>query len=272
MICKSEVVPKYDERELEQYSNSYWPMPSRFVEEGHLARLWRAARVKEKCSGAAIGLLPAIGIHMNTVREGRFFMGQHGMGRLAGLSVTSVRKGGRILERTGIGAVQRQLQPNGLPVSVWSLNEVAYVKTKDSLPEQNCPAASYLSFPARALYGGNWSQLTPVQQAMYLAVGATVRTHDRETSDGFLRYVLPEKQRQELLNRTGRLMITTDLPRRRLADLTGISPSALSAAIGTLPRDGTALLGALPMKGGGKYLFVLYDDFALSGFAGALSA
>ena len=257
---------RFEDAVYDRYRESFWPMPNSFVAHGHLARLWKAEhRSKGRCSGAAIAILPIIGTHSNTV-QGGLWMGQGKMAALAGISVSSVREGAGILEATGLGAHSLHTQPNGLPVSTWTLDAAAFVRMGPGVHADPSTGSgslpNYFSFPARALFGGNWCRLTPVQQAIYLAVGAHVRTHqDREDSRDFLECILPAESAATILARTGRLMLTTDLSLSVLQRVTGISRSALSHAIGDLPQDEGALCGAIKMTGSGKHLFVVYDDF-----------
>lgn len=241
--------------DYQRHLQSFWPMPNNFVDSGALKRLWEADGLRY--SGAAISILPVIGTYMNT--SGVLFMGQHQMAELTGTSTSSVRRGAEIIRQQGFGSRDDARTPNGLPVSAWRVNERAYVPV--GADGTIADPDGHFSFPARAVWGGNWSRLTRPQQLLYLAVGASVRTYDRdEKTQNLLASCVPAEVFRHIMGRTERLMLQF-LSYSDLAELTGLSHSALVQAVRKLPDGDEALFTAYRTTGNGKQLFVVWDVF-----------
>lgn len=264
--------------ELTQYADSYWPMPNSFVRDEHLNRLWTVPSSDSiHHSASAISVLPVIGVHANTMDNG-YWKGHEGLARLAGISPRTVQKAAAILNGEEIGKQGVITQPNGLPVSVWTLDPIAYVRTAagphpDSDYDKHTREGGYFSFPARALYGGNWAAMEPILRAVYLALGGLVKTHPDPARLGRLLDRYAPAARVPVLGRDERRMICF-ASLTELQALTGISKSAISSALRSHEQDsGRAtgnrtsqinrhhLFSSFPTQGNGKRLFALHSGF-----------
>jgi hypothetical protein len=259
----------FNETDYMKHQRSFWPMPNQFVTDGHLARLWSDPLVAASYSSAAVSILPAIGMYMNTVPGGRRFMSQDQMAVLAGISVNSVRKAARLLTTTGLGKMEIDETPNGLPVSVWSIYEPAFLtmelRTESSNPGHTPTGEEgYFSFPGTALYGGYWSRLTGVQKAVYLAIAAKARTYKREPAEHLLRMVVTQGTADLILKHSGRIQLAF-VSNTDVAGLTGISRSSVVEAIRSFPLGCSSMCHRFKTRGNGKSLFLISDHLPWSG-------
>jgi hypothetical protein len=257
--------------EYRQYARSYYAMPNSFVDDGHLARLFAAGRAR------ALPIVPIIGIHMNTVNARGYYSGYEALSRLSGVSRRSIGAAQEALLKSGVGVRGSARRANGLPVSTWKLDRLAYVGSKPgehvtSQHDGTTGRGGYFHFPAAAVFGGNWQCLSPTQQAMYLAVGAQARTYSAESASRLLREYLDPSDFDALVYRGNRMVLAfasyADIMR-----LSGIrSSKAVARAIHALPplvimKEDTALVNqttiftSLETKGRGNRLFAFFYDF-----------
>jgi hypothetical protein len=266
-----------NQKEFTQYRNSYWAMPNSLVETGALARLWKAGGVvgRKRC-GSALAILPIIGIHMNSLGKRGYYADFNKLARLSGISPRSVADVGPILAAMKLGAQVVRRTPNYLPVSTWTLSTLAYVRAPKgghvkSNYNRDSGTDGFFRFPASAVFGGSWQRLTRTQQCIYLGVGANARAaKDEKRFRGLLEHCIEQAFIDQLCARTNRFVYCfasySDIMR-----WTGIkSTTAISNALHSLPPlalsggslrvDMSTLLATATSAGGGKRLFVFFND------------
>lgn len=223
-----------------RYEQSFWPMPTRWatLSESRLAHLWRRG------GAGAVSILPILGQFANSDFADALWLSFEELARLGGVSAKTAAAARRVLKHCGLAEAETGVR-NGKRAAKWKLSPRLAVP-KDASPEDG----AYFYFAARLIYGGNWRQLTPVQRALYLAVGAQARTfHQRPADNGLLRSMLspdveltdfdlcydftnsangPDAQSPEGWLRLAYLSI------RELSLITGIAESAVHRAVAGL--------------------------------------
>jgi hypothetical protein len=262
---------KRDRFTAEEYASRktwFWPIPARWgsdPETSWLAKLWQLG------GAGGIGILPILGMYVNASFSDELDLSKEYIARLAGLSVDSVRHGAKALDKLGL-AHCKPAKRFGRWITQWCLSsELAQPRLGLSEVGAERLAPDYFYFSAKLMHGGHWSQLTAVQQALFLGLATRSRVFFDPPSQGVLQWRLrPGVPVQDLndcheaaLAGRSHLRLVVDVSVTDLQQITGVSRRPLIQAIHDLkhpsawPRCGNdpwklhhAPLAVYPSDGG----------------------
>jgi hypothetical protein len=209
-------------------SNDWFDRPSPFM-----AELWTRGRA------GAVSLLPMLLRMAQSRSRNNAAFSREELSRLCGCDGKTIDVGRRVLEEMGLASSSVQSR-YGKNVLHWCCGP--------SLSARKCngrfeDASSYYYFPLRFVYGGHWAQLSPPQRWLLLIIGTRARSitdekaasallRERLASDVAWAHVQHSWSRSETMYGKPQLRVAASLSLGELAKQSGLSPTAVSKAVG----------------------------------------
>lgn len=260
----------FTDRQYLKYERSFWAMPNGWGDPNadvSLAKIW------DNGGQGAVSILPVLGQFARSSVEVDRRLSKEELSRLAGVSSDAVATGAAALHKLGL-VDHAACWSDGTYVTKWTLKP-ALVGPTDANGRYLKDSYSYI--PTRLFYGGNWSRISGVQRALYLAVASQCDT-----------YRSPPKEIEKLAHLSDRWIVDLERcfehnptdPWIRLASvsyatlsrISGVTRSALQAAVrdlmhptisGENRNDIHSLqfspLGVYPSHNGGNLIYHLRD-------------
>jgi hypothetical protein len=179
-----------------------------------------------------------LGIYANAPFAQELDLSKEYIARLAGLSVDSVRRGALALAKLDLAHCE-PAKRFGRRITQWRLSGSLAQARSSSESGRDQLGSDYFYFSGRLLYGGHWSRLTGVQQALFLGLATRGKVFHDPPSQGVLRWRLQRGVAADDLNECytaalgGRshLRLVVDVSVTDLQEITGVSRRPLMRAI-----------------------------------------
>jgi hypothetical protein len=244
---------RFNAKDFERYSTSYWQFPVRLVHPGETAlvrHVWKAEPANTQGGGSVISLLPVLALHTwptkevsNAIRDADLpgakqgwtpwaTLTQRRQARLSGLDAKTVQSATQFLVNRGLLETEQRRRARG------GGGRQTYYRLRNDL----YPLAAndkYVEVHGWLLYGGLWSVMPASARNLYLTLRAITKVRN---ADALVARILESGGSGEgTAWDTAYRMASASHSIRELIELTGMSRSAVMRARDLLERPHSAV-------------------------------